>query len=120
MNRQTAETNLARLFGIKKFYDTQWNVIEKILRGERCLLIEKTGYGKSLCFQFPATQFDGITIVFSPLIALMRDQITKLNQLGISARCLNSNQDLETNKAVIQDALNNKIKILYIAPERME
>jgi len=60
------------------FYDEQWQTIEKILNGERVLLIEKTGFGKSLCFQFPATVFSGTTVIFSPLIALMRDQVKKL------------------------------------------
>jgi ATP-dependent DNA helicase RecQ len=120
MTREKAEIILQSTFGINKFYDTQWDVIERIWRGERVLLIEKTGYGKSLCFQFPASLFKGTTIVFSPLIALMRDQVSKLNKLGINAKCINSNQEIDVNKAIIEDALENKIKILYIAPERME
>jgi ATP-dependent DNA helicase RecQ len=120
MTRTEAESILKKKFGIEKFYDTQWFVIEKILRGERVLLIEKTGFGKSLCFQFPALQFDGTTIIFSPLIALMRDQIKKMNELGISAKCINSNQSMEENSEIIAEAKENKIKLLYIAPERME
>jgi ATP-dependent DNA helicase RecQ len=120
MTRTEAEKILEKVFKLESFYDTQWNVIEKIFKGERVLLIEKTGYGKSLCFQFPATQFDGTTIIFSPLIALMRDQVNKLKQLGINAKCINSNQSLEENNQIIKDAKENKIKILYIAPERME
>jgi ATP-dependent DNA helicase RecQ len=90
MTRQEAEVELQRIFNLPRFYDEQWQTVEKILRGERVLLIEKTGFGKSLCFQFPATVFEGVTVIFSPLIALMRDQVKKLNSLNISAKCINS------------------------------
>lgn len=70
MNRQKAEIKLKQIFGFDHFYNDQWSVIEKVLNKERVLVIQKTGFGKSLCYQFPATQFDGLTIVFSPLIAL--------------------------------------------------
>jgi ATP-dependent DNA helicase RecQ len=120
MNRQEAEATLQRTFKLPKFYDKQWDSIELILKGERVLLIEKTGFGKSLCFQFPATVFNGTTIIFSPLIALMRDQVKKLTALGISARCINSEQTQEENSKIINDAKEGKIKILYIAPERQE
>lgn len=120
MTRNEAEIKLKRIFGFDKFYDEQWITIEKLLRGERMLLIERTGYGKSLCFQFPATQFNGITIIFSPLIALMRDQVRSLNEKGIAAKYINSEQTKEENSQVIQDAISEKIKILYIAPERQE
>lgn len=111
---------MKKQFRLDRFYDTQWEVIQKILKGERVLLIEKTGYGKSLCFQYPAVVFSGTTVVFSPLIALMRDQVNKLNSLGIAAACINSNQDEEENLAIIEKAKNREIKILYIAPERQE
>lgn len=120
MERTEAELILNSKFRIEKFFDTQWIVINKLLKGERVLLIERTGFGKSLCFQFPAVLFDGITIVFSPLIALMRDQVNKLNSLGIAARCINSNQDDAHNSSIIREALHGEVKILYIAPERME
>lgn len=120
MTRIEAEYQLHKLFKLESFYDEQWIAIEKILKGERVLLIEKTGFGKSLCYQFPGTVLDGITVIFSPLIALMRDQVKKLNSLGIAARCINSEQTLEENVAIINDAANGKIKILYIAPERQE
>lgn len=120
MTRQEAENKLKQLFKFDHFHDTQWNVIDKVLKGQRVLLIEKTGFGKSLCYQFPATQFDGTTVIFSPLIALMRDQVQKLQALGINARCINSNQTAEENSQIIEDAKNNRVKIIYIAPERME
>lgn len=120
MTRLEAEIELKRIFGFDHFSDEQWRSIERILRGERILMIERTGFGKSLCYQFPATQFDGITVVFSPLIALMRDQVSSLWEKGIHAAYINSEQSYEENKNSIQRALNGEIKILYIAPERQE
>ncbi|WP_028786962.1 RecQ family ATP-dependent DNA helicase [Terrimonas ferruginea] len=120
MTRQEAEIVLQKTFRLPKFYDEQWQAIEKILRGEKVLLIEKTGFGKSLCFQFPASVFDGTTVIFSPLIALMRDQVKKLTSLGISAKCINSEQTPEQNSQIINEAKQGKVKILYIAPERQE
>lgn len=120
MDRLEAETRLKMIFGIDHFYDEQWSAINRILKGERILMIEKTGFGKSLCYQFPATQLAGTTIVFSPLIALMRDQVKALICRGISAAYINSEQSQEDNDNVIKQALAGKIKILYIAPERQE
>lgn len=120
ISRQEAEIRLKRVFGLDHFYDEQWNAIERILRGERILMIERTGFGKSLCYQFPATQFDGVTVIFSPLIALMRDQVRSLCKRGIPAAYINSEQSYDENQDAIQRALNNEIKILYIAPERQE
>lgn len=120
MNRQQAEVQLQKLFGFKQFHDLQWQVIENLLAGRRVLFIEKTGFGKSLCFQFPATQLQGVSIVFSPLIALMRDQVRSMKDKGIRAAAINSNQEPEENAAIIAKAQNNEIDILYIAPERME
>ncbi len=120
MTRIEAEKRLKTIFGIEHFYDEQWKAVDKILRGERILMIERTGFGKSLCYQFPATQFSGITVIFSPLIALMRDQVHSLNEKGISAAYINSEQSQENNTLVIEKALKGEIKILYIAPERQE
>lgn len=120
MTRYEQENKLKQTFGLERFYDDQWETIDRILKGERVLLIEKTGFGKSLCFQYPATVFQGITVIFSPLIALMRDQVKKLNSLGIAAKCINSEQTPEENTQIIEDAKSGKVKILYIAPERQE
>jgi len=118
--RHEQETKLKQIFGLEKFYDDQWETIDRIFKGERVLLIEKTGFGKSLCFQYPATVFKGTTVIFSPLIALMRDQVKKLNSLGIHANCINSEQTPEENSRIIEDTKSGKVKILYIAPERQE
>ena len=120
ITRQDAEIRLKKVFGLDHFYDEQWKAIERILRGERILMIERTGFGKSLCYQFPATLFDGVTVIFSPLIALMRDQVRSLCERGISAAYINSEQSPEDNQEAIRKALNSQIKILYIAPERQE
>lgn len=120
MNRQQAELKLKSTFGFDHFHDEQWETIDLLFKGKRVLLIEKTGFGKSLCYQFPATQFDGITVIFSPLIALMRDQVRGLNEKGIQACYINSEQTPEENRQTIQDAINGRVKILYIAPERQE
>lgn len=120
MTRPEAEKLLKNKFGIEHFHQRQWETIEKLLNGEKVLLIEKTGFGKSLCYQFTAIMLEGITVIFSPLIALMRDQVKKLNSLGIAARCINSGQTAEENREVIESAKAGKLKILYIAPERQE
>ena len=120
MNREKAEIELKRIFGFDKFYDEQWETINLLFQGKRVLLIEKTGFGKSLCYQFPATQFNGLTVIFSPLIALMRDQVNGLKAKGIKAKFINSEQSPEENSLTIQDAIDGKVKILYIAPERQE
>ncbi len=120
MIKSEAEKILKDTFGLKNFHENQWETIRNILEGKRILLIEKTGFGKSLCYQFPAVIFEGVTVIFSPLIALMRDQVKKLNSLGITARCINSEQDQEENRQILSDAKNGKVKILYIAPERQE
>jgi ATP-dependent DNA helicase RecQ len=120
MLRSDAEIKLKQIFGFDGFFDDQWKTIDRVLQKKRVLLIEKTGFGKSLTFQFPATQFDGITIVFSPLIALMRDQIKSLKSKGIKVGLINSEQTDDENSLTIQKAINNEFKILYIAPERQE
>lgn len=120
LSRAEAERRLQQIFGLEKFYDEQWQVIERLLRGERCLLIERTGFGKSLCYQFTATQLDGLTIIFSPLIALMRDQVRALREKKIAADYINSERAQEENAQTIQNAIDGKLKILYIAPERQE
>ena len=120
LTRNQAEDLLRMRFILTQFFDEQWETVESLLNGQRILLIHRTGFGKSLCYQFPAILFDGITVVFSPLIALMRDQIQQLNSLGILAECVNSEQTEEENSEILRRAVQNEVKILYIAPERQE
>lgn len=119
-DRGAAEQKLKEIFGFDSFHDHQWEAISRLLSGDRVLMIERTGFGKSLCFQFPAVCLDGVTVVFSPLIALMRDQVAPLRRRGIPAGCLNSENTPEENDRIIRMAKEGRLKILYIAPERQE
>lgn len=119
MNRTSAEVKLREIFEIDHFYNEQWDVISKVLRNERILMIQKTGFGKSLCFQFPATQMNGLTIIFSPLIALMRDQVRNLKAKGINAAAINSEELPEDNMQILKEAEKGNLSMLYIAPERL-
>lgn len=120
MKREKYEKKLKENFWLKRFYDTQRKIIEKIFDSQRVLLIEKTWYGKSLCYQFPATQFSGTTIVFSPLIALMRDQVIKLQEKWIAAEYINYQQTQEEQEEIFEKLVTGKVKILYISPERID
>jgi len=120
INRQEEERKLSQIFGIKNFYDHQWKTIVKILNGDRVFLIEKTGFGKSLCYQYTATQFDGTTIIFCPLISLMRDQVNYLKSINIPSECITYENGEGVNDKIMSEALNGKLKILYISPERQE
>ncbi len=103
LSKEEAQMLLSDRFHLEHFHDLQWTAISAVLSGERVLLIEKTGFGKSLCYQFPALMFDGLTVIFSPLIALMRDQVNRLQELGIPAKCINSNQSAEENLARLEE-----------------
>ena len=120
MIRAEAEKKLQQWFRIPTFYEEQWTAIERLLKGERILMIERTGYGKSLVFQFTAMMRPGTTVIFSPLIALMRDQVIKLKELGIPAAYLNSTLSPEEKSETLQKAERGVYKLLYIAPERQE
>ena len=110
---------LKHFFGYDEFRLTQLPVIESILRGEDTLAIMPTGAGKSICYQLPAMLLPGITIVVSPLIALMKDQVDALLANGIYGAFLNSTQSPEEQNRVIKDAQEGNVKLLYIAPERI-
>lgn len=120
MTRQEAEILLQVRFGLPRFYDEQWEAISKLLAGERVLMIQRTGFGKSLVYQFVATVLEGTTVVFSPLIALMRDQLNKLAALGIQVAVVNSTLSQEQKLATLNAARMGQYKLLYIAPERQE
>ncbi|MFL0267706.1 DNA helicase RecQ [Candidatus Clostridium radicumherbarum] len=111
---------LQKYYGYKDFRESQKPVIESILKRKDTLAIMPTGGGKSICYQVPAVLFEGITIVISPLISLMKDQVDNIVDLGINAAYINST--LSNNKiSIILEKLSNKeIKILYLAPERLE
>lgn len=115
-----AEAILKKYYGYPSFREGQARIITSILEGNDTFAIMPTGAGKSLCFQIPALLFPGITIVISPLISLMKDQIDALNSLGIPASFINSSLSSREVKARIRNAGAGRYKLLYIAPERLE
>jgi len=111
---------LKKYYGYKDFRKGQYKIISSILNKNDTFGIMPTGGGKSLCYQIPALIFEGMTIVISPLISLMKDQVDSLNNIGIKASFINSSLSaLEVEKR-ITDALYERYKLLYIAPERLE
>ncbi|AOR23855.1 DNA helicase RecQ [Clostridium taeniosporum] len=111
---------LEKYYGYKSFRKGQENIISTILEGNDTLAIMPTGGGKSICYQIPALIFKGLTIVISPLISLMKDQVDSLKDMGIQGEFINSSiSGIEENN-VIENIKNGKCKILYIAPERLE
>lgn len=106
------------LFGISAFRGSQENIITRTLEGKHSLVIMPTGMGKSVCYQIPALLSEGLTIVISPLIALMQDQVDKLKRLGIDAEFVNSSLSAEERILRYENLKLGKYKILYVSPER--
>lgn len=111
---------LQKYYGYKDFRKSQKCVIESILCKKDTLAVMPTGGGKSVCYQVPAMLFEGITIVISPLISLMKDQVDNIVDLGISAAYINSSLSNNKINIILNELKNNNIKILYLAPERLE
>ncbi|MGX2973867.1 ATP-dependent DNA helicase RecQ [Ursidibacter arcticus] len=118
-NLAKAKEVLHNVFGYQSFRQGQSEVIDAILTGKDCLVIMTTGGGKSLCYQVPALCLDGITLVISPLISLMKDQVDQLLANGVEAAYLNSTQTLEEQQKVEQKALSGQLKLLYLSPEKV-
>ncbi len=112
------KTILKNIFGHEHFRSFQEDVVDAILANQDVLTILPTGGGKSLCYQLPTLVMDGVTIVISPLIALMQDQIKALNDLNIKAEMISSSQSNDENSFTLQKLLNGDLKFIYIAPER--
>ena len=111
--------NLKNIFGFDKYKSNQEKIINEVLQGKDILTVMPTGGGKSLCYQLPATIFNGMTIVVSPLIALMQSQVAQLKLLGVSASCLNSSNSEKENYETIKMLESDNLKLLYVAPERL-
>ncbi|MFM8983575.1 MAG: RecQ family ATP-dependent DNA helicase, partial [Spartobacteria bacterium] len=112
------EGDLQRHFGHAGFREGQRRVIETLLEGRHALAIFPTGAGKSLCYQLPAVLLDGLTVVVSPLIALMKDQVDALRKRGIAAARLDSTLTADQNAEVLAAISSGALKLLYVAPER--
>lgn len=110
---------LKQYFGYDGFRQGQLTAIDSILSGRDTVAVMPTGGGKSVCFQVPAMMFQGITIVISPLISLMNDQVRALSQCGISAAYINTSLDEKVISGVLTDAEKGRYKIIYVAPERL-
>ena len=114
-----AKTLLRDVFGFKKFRPGQSEIIDAVACGENVLAIMPTGGGKSLCFQLPALLNDGLTVVISPLIALMRDQVRGLKAVGVTAGAITSGNTKEELDQVFSQIISGDLKLLYLAPERL-
>jgi ATP-dependent DNA helicase RecQ len=119
MNSEILHAKLKENFGFEKFRPNQENIINTILSGQDTLAIMPTGGGKSICFQLPALILPGITVVISPLIALMKDQVDSLKTNGISACYINSSQSSEEQQFYIDNLKSNTFKLVYLAPESL-
>ncbi len=111
---------LKKYFGYSDFKDRQEEIIANTLMGNDTLVLMPTGGGKSICFQIPALMLPGLTVVVSPLISLMKDQVDSLQMNGISAVCLNSSQSQEQQQDVFNQIYHGQTKLLYISPERLQ
>lgn len=111
---------LKRYFGYDSFRPGQEGVVETIMSGRDVLGVMPTGAGKSVCYQIPAALLPGVTIVVSPLISLMRDQVDALNDAGLSSAYINTTQDPHEQGMVLAQAAAGQVKLLYVAPERLE
>ena len=112
--------NLKKYFGYESFRSGQEEIISNIIDKKDVLGVLPTGGGKSICYQLPALLMDGLTLVISPLISLMKDQVDSLVENGISASFINSSQSFEEYKKTLDHVKAGKVKILYISPERLE
>ncbi|MCW3346992.1 RecQ family ATP-dependent DNA helicase [Escherichia coli] len=114
-----AKQVLQETFGYQQFRPGQEEIIDTVLSGRDCLVVMPTGGGKSLCYQIPALLLNGLTVVVSPLISLMKDQVDQLQANGVAAACLNSTQTREQQLEVMTGCRTGQIRLLYIAPERL-
>lgn len=115
----TCQQVLQEVFGYQEFREGQQSVIEAVVSGQDCLVIMPTGGGKSLCYQIPALLRDGLTLVVSPLISLMKDQVDQLKANGVAAACINSTMSWEAMQDTFQAMAQDQLKLVYVSPERL-
>ena len=115
---EKARKVLSEVFGFEEFLSGQQEIVGEILAGRDGLAVMPTGGGKSLCYQLPGLVKEGVTLVVSPLIALMKDQVDALQDKGVKAAVINSTQSWDEQKEILDQVRNGEIKLLYVAPER--
>lgn len=118
-NEQILDETLKQFWGYDHFRDQQKEIIQSVLSSNDTLALLPTGGGKSLCYQLPSLLLEGTTIVISPLLALMKEQVHELNQRGIPAAYLSSEFDDEQEELIYQNLKNEEYKLLYVSPERL-
>jgi ATP-dependent DNA helicase RecQ len=111
---------LKQYYGYDTFRSGQYELIEQIINGQDALGIMPTGGGKSLCYQIPALYFEDLTLIISPLISLMKDQVDTLNEMGIPSAYINSSLSQQEIEQILNQAKQGELKLLYVAPERLE
>jgi ATP-dependent DNA helicase RecQ len=117
--RERLQKGLEKFFGLKEFRPGQFEIINSVVHGFDTLAVMPTGGGKSICYQLPALLLDGLTVVVTPLISLMRDQVAQINRSGFVATQLDSSLELDEIQERMQLVRSGKIKLLYVAPERL-
>ncbi|MDD4600750.1 MAG: RecQ family ATP-dependent DNA helicase, partial [Negativicutes bacterium] len=117
---EKAQKLLKKYYGYDKFRPGQEKVITSLLAGRDTIAIMPTGAGKSLCFQIPAMLLPGLTLVISPLISLMKDQVDALNHLGLPATYINSSLSAGELRQRLSDIGNGRYRLVYVAPERLD
>ena len=110
---------LVKYWGYPSFRPMQEDIVDSVIDGHDTLALLPTGGGKSLCYQVPALMLDGVTIVISPLISLMKDQVSSLVTAGVSAACINSSLTQEEYSETMLLACKSEFKLIYVAPERL-
>jgi len=110
---------LKKYYGYDSFRGRQEAIIQQVIKNKDCIALMPTGAGKSVCYQVPAMILPGLTLVVSPLIALMKDQVDALKEIGIPAAFLNSTMDISEQRHVSDQAMKGELKLLYVAPERL-
>lgn len=118
MSESSLSKVLAEVFGYTTFRDGQLLVIEAVMQQRDALVLMPTGGGKSLCYQLPAVMGDGLTVVISPLISLMQDQVEALQAMGVAAAALNNGLSPEASQWIMTQLHQNQIRLLYVSPER--
>jgi ATP-dependent DNA helicase RecQ len=109
-----AQRTLRTTFGFEAFRPGQADIVDAILDGRDVLAVMPTGSGKSLCYQLPALVRDGLTVVVSPLIALMRNQVAQLRGYGVAAAALNSANDASENRSVLDQIARGELRLVYV------